>query len=59
MTAAPPPNADTVERYRWQRLADYNAEIARGIVHTAEYDALMAEEQRLFDLAHIGSLGAP
>lgn len=36
---------------RWQRLAVYNAEVARGIVHTAEWNALMAEEQRAFDEA--------
>lgn len=35
--------------YRWNRLATYNAERARGIVHTEEYQREMAEEQRLFD----------
>lgn len=34
---------------RWKPLADYNAEVARGIVHTPEYDAKMAEWQKLFD----------
>lgn len=34
---------------RWGRLAQYNAEVHRGIVHTAEYDELMADEQRAFD----------
>jgi hypothetical protein len=31
------------------RLARYNAEVRRGIVHTAQYDAEMAELQRLFN----------
>ena len=30
-------------------LAIYNAEVARGIVHTPEWDAKMAELQREFD----------
>ena len=36
-------------RYRWTALAQYNAERARGLVHTAEYAELMAAEQELFD----------
>lgn len=35
--------------YRWADLAWYNAERARGVVHTPEWQAKMAEEQRLFD----------
>ena len=34
---------------RWNTLGTYNSEIARGIVHTPEWDAEMAEEQRLFN----------
>ena len=34
---------------RFQPLAVYNAEVARGIVHTREWDAKMAELQREFD----------
>ena len=34
---------------RWTPLAIYNAEVARGIVHTPEYDAKMAAWQKLFD----------
>jgi len=34
---------------RWGPVATYNAEVARGIVHTPEYDAKMAEWQKLFD----------
>lgn len=34
---------------RWDRLATYNAEVHRGIVHTAAYDAEMALEQQAFD----------
>jgi hypothetical protein len=30
-------------------LAVYNAEVSRGIVHTPEWKALMAERQRQFD----------
>jgi hypothetical protein len=32
-----------------QRLAVYNAECARGIVHTVEWDARMASLQRRYD----------
>jgi len=35
--------------YRWIELSMYNAEVARGLVHTEEWKAKMAEEQRLFD----------
>ena len=35
--------------YRWDALAMYNAERARGLVHTPEWDARMAEEQARFD----------
>jgi hypothetical protein len=35
--------------HRWDRLATYNAERYRGIVHTPEWDAAMAEEQRAFN----------
>jgi hypothetical protein len=31
--------------HRWDRLANYNSEVARGIVHTPEWDAEMAIEQ--------------
>lgn len=34
---------------RWSALGSYNAEVARGIVHTREYDAAMAAEQALFN----------
>jgi len=36
---------------RFEPLATYNAERSRGIVHTQEYDAQMAELQREFDAA--------
>jgi hypothetical protein len=36
---------------RWELLGDYNAEVYRGIVHTPEYDARMAIQQRLFNAA--------
>lgn len=35
--------------YRWQELADYNAMKSRGLVHTHEYQARMAEQQAQFD----------
>lgn len=35
--------------HRWKPLADYNSERHRGIVHTPEWDAFMAEEQAAFD----------
>lgn len=38
-----------LNEHRWDALARYNAEIARGILHTARYQVLMAEEQRKFD----------
>ena len=34
---------------KFKRLADYNSEVSRGIVHTAEYDAAMAELQAEFN----------
>ena len=33
----------------FETLATYNAEVARGIVHTPEWDARMADLQREFD----------
>jgi hypothetical protein len=33
---------------QWGDLATYNSEVSRGIVHTAEYDARMAEKQAAF-----------
>jgi hypothetical protein len=38
--------------YRWQELADYNSRVSKGIVHTQEYKARMAQEQSLFDDWH-------
>jgi hypothetical protein len=35
--------------YRWWTLANYNAERARGIVHTAEWQERMRLEQDAFD----------
>lgn len=29
----------------WGELADYNAEVSRGVVHTPEYQARMAQRQ--------------
>jgi hypothetical protein len=37
------------EHDRWSALARYNAEVARGIVHTPEWRARMEEDQRQFD----------
>lgn len=37
---------------KFEPLAVYNAECARGIVHTPEWDAKMAELQREFDATH-------
>jgi hypothetical protein len=34
---------------RWLPLATYNAEVSRGIVHTPEWKAKMADWQKLFD----------
>lgn len=34
---------------KFELLATYNSECMRGIVHTADYDAKMAELQREFD----------
>ena len=36
--------------HRWDRLGTYNSECSRGIVHTPEYAAEMAMEQRAFDV---------
>jgi hypothetical protein len=41
--------ADLAHQRRRDILATYNAERARGIVHTPEWDAKMAKEQQLFD----------
>lgn len=35
--------------YRWEALARYNAEVARGLVHTPEWDWAMAVDQAAFD----------
>lgn len=35
--------------WRWNALAAFNSEVARGIMHTDEYKKRMAEEQLLFD----------
>lgn len=35
--------------YRFEALAKYNGEVARGIVHTEEWRAEMAADQREFD----------
>jgi hypothetical protein len=35
--------------HRWDELALYNAECARGIAHTPEWDERMARRQALFD----------
>jgi hypothetical protein len=35
--------------HRWDDLATYNAEVARGIMHTPEWKTKMAEEQELFN----------
>lgn len=38
--------------YQFQALANYNAEVARGIVHTPEWEEYMRTEQQRFDVAH-------
>lgn len=38
-----------LHEHRWDALAGYNAERSRGIVHTPEYAALMAQEQEEFN----------
>ena len=57
----PTPLDDTIKQWligekipaiRWEVLGRYNAERARGIVHTKEWQEKMAEEQRAFDEAH-------
>ena len=35
--------------HRWDRLATYNAECSRGLVHTPAWDMVMAWEQEQFD----------
>ena len=43
--------------HRWDALGLYNAERHRGLVHTPEWDAWMAEEQAAFDdeMGHAGN----
>jgi hypothetical protein len=43
------------EPYEFQALANYNAEVARGLVHTDEYKTRMALEQRRFNKKHYGT----
>jgi len=38
--------------HRWSELADYNNRVSKGIVHTPEYAARMAEQQRQFNIEH-------
>ena len=46
--------------YRFQELAGYNDRVSKGIVHTPEYVARMADEQRLFhEWADRGFRGDP
>lgn len=40
--------------HRWHYLGTYNSELSRGIVHTPEYDALMADQQAAFDAEQRG-----
>ncbi len=35
--------------FQWHALATYNSERARGLVHTAEWEAQMAAQQVAFD----------
>ena len=44
-----PIRLDPSEGYEFEALARYNAERARGIAHTPEWDALMASEQERFN----------
>jgi hypothetical protein len=37
------------QEYRYAALAQYNAERSRGLAHTPEWDALMAEDQAKFN----------
>ena len=37
------------DAHRWDELAWYNTECARGIVHTPEWDERMAKRQAAFD----------
>lgn len=39
-----------ISRKEVEALSRYNAEVARGIIHTPEHAARMAELQRRFDL---------
>jgi hypothetical protein len=39
----------TSEPYEFEALAKYNGEVARGIVHTRDYDVRMAQEQARFN----------
>lgn len=40
---------ESLADYRWIELATYNAERARGIVHTSEWQERMRLEQEAFD----------
>lgn len=42
--------------HRWDALARYNAEKARGLVHTPEWQELMRHEQEAFNKEHYGDL---
>jgi len=45
--------------YRFQDLAVYNSERARGLVHTPEYQEKMKREQELFNAYHEGLVFSP
>jgi hypothetical protein len=47
----PQPTLPDFLQYELHLLATYNAECARGIVHTPEYDAQMRDLQRQFNRA--------
>ena len=43
------PDSDPLRPWEYERLARYNGEASRGIVHTDEWKAEMADLQRRFD----------
>jgi len=46
------------DRYEYTDLANYNSEVARGIVHTPEWKARMAVEQERFNANKVARIKA-
>lgn len=47
-----------MDGYRWNALATYNAERARGLLHSPQWHARMADEQAAFNAEYYNKMRA-